>query len=366
MHHADNLAQCIKCGSVRFDSTGTCMTCGYANREEVPDPDLREEGPRHTGPFEIESSVSGGIEGSGPAELPVWRQELSRRLQEIKQRRENMTIDDSPHSDSSAPPSPPEEEWEQEPPTPGPSRFLERDEPGVEGTPSVTSRPEQNARLKDAPGSGAMARDRRGSLSAGDPSVRDRPAAPAEPDRTAEDLHTLIDRLVKKESAVEEEAPGIAPPIERANSQQHFLGSEPETDKLILLTRTFSGLVDLVIVVLIGSALIFAVDVIEGLEVFDMVSLLDYLALLIATFLVYSLFFLATANQTIGMMITDLRITGERRPRPSLSQVFVRSLVFLFALSAAGAGLVMGFFDRHARCLHDRLSRTRVVRLPTE
>jgi uncharacterized RDD family membrane protein YckC len=229
-----------------------------------------------------------------------------------------------------------------------------------------TSEPEQDPRVKDAPGSRVTASDRRGSSGAGEPSIRDREAAPAEADRTAEDLRTLIDSVVKKEAAAEEETPKEAPPSEPEYFRQPSLGSEPESDKLILLTRTFSGLVDLVIIVLIGSALIFAVDVIEGIEVFDTVSLLYYLALLIVIFLVYSLFFLATANQTIGMMITDLRITGERRPRPSLKQVFVRSLVFLFALSAAGTGLVIGFFDRHARCLHDRLSRTRVVRLPPE
>jgi uncharacterized RDD family membrane protein YckC len=298
--------------------------------------------------------------------LPVWRQELSRRLQEIKQRRENMTTYDSPHSDSSAPTSPLEGEREQVPPEPGPPSFLQRDEPGAEGLPVRTSEPEQDPRVKDAPGSRVTASDRRGSSGAGEPSIRDREAAPAEADRTAEDLRTLIDSVVKKEAAAEEETPKEAPPSEPEYFRQPSLGSEPESDKLILLTRTFSGLVDLVIIVLIGSALIFAVDVIEGIEVFDTVSLLYYLALLIVIFLVYSLFFLATANQTIGMMITDLRITGERRPRPSLKQVFVRSLVFLFALSAAGTGLVIGFFDRHARCLHDRLSRTRVVRLPPE
>jgi uncharacterized RDD family membrane protein YckC len=366
MQHADNLAQCIKCGSQEIDSGGTCMVCGYINREAVADTDLRAEGPRHTGPFEIESSVSGDILGSDQSELPVWRQELSRRLQEIKQRRENMTSYDSPYADSSALSPSHEGEREQEPPGPGPSRSLNLSEPGAEGFPLKASNPEQNAGVKDAPTSHIASHNRRGSSGAGEPSIGDRQAAPAEADRTVEDFRTLIDRVIRKEPAAEEEAPEEAPQTDPEDFRQPFLGLEPETDKLILLSRTFSGLVDLVIVVLISSTLIFAVDVIEGIEVFDTVSLLYYLGLLIATFLVYSVFFLGTANQTIGMMITDLRITGESRPRPSLNQVFVRSLVFLFALSAAGTGLIIGFFDRHARCLHDRLSQTRVVRLPPE
>jgi uncharacterized RDD family membrane protein YckC len=172
------------------------------------------------------------------------------------------------------------------------------------------------------------------------------PQPAPERDRTVEDIRTLIDRMVLKKPGTEEPAPEAAP----APPRRMFIGPEPETDRLMLLSRTFSGLVDVIIVVLIGSALIFAVDIIEGIEIFDTVSLLYYLSLLIIIFLVYSVFFLATATQTIGMMLTDLRVVNRLHARPHLVQVFIRSITFLVALSAAGIGL-------------DRLSGTNVIRV---
>jgi uncharacterized RDD family membrane protein YckC len=193
----------------------------------------------------------------------------------------------------------------------------------------------------------------------------DHPSAPeAQPKQTPApeenkgpaEIRDLIDTMVTRNTEKEkgnretEAAPPVAMP-------------KPKEDKLIFISRTFSGLVDLLIIVLAGSSFIFAVDIIEGIEIFDTVSLLYYFALLTATFFVYSIYFLLMASQTIGMMITDLRVVGSTAKRPTMVQLLARCGTYLVALLGLGLGLVWGCFDRQNRCLHDRLSGTRVIRI---
>jgi uncharacterized RDD family membrane protein YckC len=138
---------------------------------------------------------------------------------------------------------------------------------------------------------------------------------------------------------------------------------KPHENKLILLSRTLAGLVDLIIIIVSGSAFIFSVDVLEGIDVFDSVSITHYLLLLLVTYFVYSMFFLSTGTQTIGMMLTDLRVVGTAMQRPKITQILMRCIAFLLGLAAFGIGLLWGCFDRQSRCLHDWLSQTRVERI---
>jgi hypothetical protein len=63
------------------------------------------------------------------------------------------------------------------------------------------------------------------------------------------------------------------------------------------------------------------------------------------------------------MMMTDLKVTDLALQRPRLNRIVVRSITYVLSVAGLGAGLLWGCFDRHSRCLHDRLSGTRVVRL---
>ena len=141
------------------------------------------------------------------------------------------------------------------------------------------------------------------------------------------------------------------------------LADKPRESRLILLSRTLAGLVDLIIVIICGSAFIFMVDVLEGISVFDRVSVSHYVLLLLLTYFVYSMFFLSTGTQTIGMMLTYLHVTGADTNRPKIIRILLRCIFFLLGLAALGIGLLWGCFDRQARCLHDRLSSTRVERI---
>jgi len=172
------------------------------------------------------------------------------------------------------------------------------------------------------------------------------------------EIRHLIDTVVSRQSPSAE--------IPAALDEGSGAAAEPFADsegKLILLSRTLSGLVDLICVVLCTGSFILAADFFSGIIVLDSISLADFCVLLLLTYFIYSLFFLAASSQTIGMMITDLRVVAVGKPRPSLKQWVARCFAYLGSLLGLGIGLAWSLFNRENVCLHDRLSGTRVVRI---
>jgi uncharacterized RDD family membrane protein YckC len=170
----------------------------------------------------------------------------------------------------------------------------------------------------------------------------------------APDVRKLIDRAVTRQP--EPEVLRFA----LSNSAPDPADELDYSPKLILLSRTLSGLIDFLIVLLCTVAMVIVEDAVSTIEVFDLVSLMNAGLLFISLYLLYSLFFLGTANQTIGMMITRLRIVSEEGKRPALGQVVGRCFAYFLSVVLAGAGLIWGLCERRSRCLHDLLSRTHV------
>jgi uncharacterized RDD family membrane protein YckC len=190
--------------------------------------------------------------------------------------------------------------------------------------------------------------------------VASREAGESIPLSNPAEIENLIDSVMARE-AIQTKASELPEKIIAPEPEE--VRDEGNPEKLILLSRTLSGLVDLIIVFLCGSAFILVTDMVSGITVFDSLSLIHYSLLLVAIFLVYSLFFLGTANQTIGMMITNLRVVGKSGSRPTFLRLLIRSAVYLLSLLGLGAGLIWGFFDADSDCLQDKLSQTHVVRL---
>jgi uncharacterized RDD family membrane protein YckC len=341
---------CPECSKAELEPSGTCPACGFM---EPQDPSPVTEHRPIAGLIEMDYSVS---EETKP-EIPEWRQELSRRLQEIKTRRE------SPGAPAPAPGTGTADK-------PGPSSA--RDFAPSEKVPEPDRRPRRSPRTPRA-----IARPEppavdpvETSLPLFRPVTPNITAAPQpEPARRSSletgAIEALIDRVVARQTA--QAPPPAASSILQLSlepAHQHIRRPPPApTARLILLSRTLAGLVDLIIVVFCAAGLIIAADVISGVEVLDGLSLVNYGVLLIATFYVYSAFFLFTAGQTIGMMITELKLADEEERRPRISQILLRCVLYTVSLLALGLGLLWGCFDRDARCAHDRLSGTRVIRI---
>jgi uncharacterized RDD family membrane protein YckC len=357
--------KCPKCENAEFDESGICPDCGFqkeaakilavAEQVEPPDSGLPVQpaaphSPRDETP-------------EGEADMPQWRQELSRRLKEIKEKREGgaaqLLREDRmrplpfPQSDAEKPgPQPvvgtaPKQELKRTPKgAPPGARALRR-------TPRPMVRPEPPA-ASAVPGqsAGASAPIHPGPAAA-QPSI-DIVFRSASIQQSAPDVRNVIDEFVTKQGIT---APEEAPLFASVTA----VVKEPEPDgKMILLSRTLSGLVDILVVFLWTVALIVAEDLFSGIETFDLTSIRNGVLLLAANYFLYSLFFLGTANQTIGMMITNLRLVGDSGFRPDMGRIVWRCVLFLPSLLLLGAGLAWAFVDRQSRCLHDTMSHTRV------
>jgi len=359
---------CPKCRSTEFNSAGVCLVCGFRTfNNAVPEESSQ---PEAAGPLQIVTPDQGGASvanASEPeAELPEWRQELSRRLQEIKLRRKASEA------------NPPAAETEVRAVTAGQPE-IEKDEPPPLrlAKPRKLRRAVHIADREHPPAVGAAVATGQPSVSSADkakrqaPPLEPAPAVPPAADVVAHspaaqaegprwrEIQNLIDSVTAKLARHKQPA-APEPEIETALSP----AGEPVEDKLILVSRTLAGLVDIIIVAVCASSFIVAVDVLDGIEVFDAVSMIYFVLLLLTTYFVYSFVFLGTANQTIGMMLTDLRMVGASFERPRAVQILIRCIAFLLGSAGLGIGLLWSCFDRQSRCLHDRLSQTRVVRVP--
>jgi uncharacterized RDD family membrane protein YckC len=231
------------------------------------------------------------------------------------------------------------------------------------------ARPEPPAQFEAKPVLQARPALKPNPVPAQEPPLKPEPAPKPEP-RLPLDIRPPV-RVIPEPAPKPEPRlpPDMRPPVrvipepEPIPSPFPALLPEPREDKLILLTRTLAGLVDFIVVVLCAGLMILAVDILEGIDVFDTVSRIHYGVLFLLMYFVYSIFFLAMAGQTIGMMLTDVRMIGASSERVSLPRILIRCFVFLAGVAAAGIGLLWGCFDGEARCLHDLMSRTKVIRV---
>ncbi len=354
---------CPHCNSKEIDAQGRCQVCGHRTDEgtSVPMPAPEAEQGGAAGSIEVEfSTPSRGQE----AEIPEWRHELSRRLLEIKRKREETLPESSPpvaktllfpHADQAprvnvqpAADAPLKHARSPVIPVPGiQDRIVRLPEREGSRPQRAVKKPEaalplfQPARLK---GGAQKASGEAGAKPV--PKVTD-------PDPAA--LQRLLDSIVLRQAL----SSSPAPPTPESGEKL----TEKGGDRLILVSRALSGFVDLSIVVLLTGGIILSADFFSGIEMIDNVSKIWYSALLLATYMLYSTFFLGTANQTIGMMIKDLKVVGDGGKRPKMRQILLLSTTYVLSLLCAGLGLLWACFDRESRCLHDRLSHLKVVRL---
>jgi uncharacterized RDD family membrane protein YckC len=330
---------CPQCQSTEIGSSGKCMVCGF----QVQTPDSASVSEPETNDSQkpaniIEIDRSEGEPKSPPkAEVPQWRKDLSQRLQEIKKKKDIAR--------AAAPNELPDHKL---------SPVRESQSPSmVSPIPFPTKPVEKIPARKPAPKS-FIPTPRQKTLQPIEPGTPKSDAKPADP----QEIQKLIDSVVSRKS------PTADIPVE---SSDNFIDTPERTaddeGKWILLSRTLSGLIDLICVVLGTGIFILAAEVCYGFVVLDSIWWMQFLVLLLFIYFVYSFFFLSTSNQTIGMMITNLRVVGANGRRPSFPRLIGRCCCYLVSLLVLGIGLLLSLFNRKNMCLHDWLSGTTVVRI---
>jgi len=335
------------------------MVCGFqvpANPAvPAPEPHEKEKG----GPADLTTmrDSSDQQHSSGPLdsrqddqkeELPQWRLELSQRLQAIKQKRESIQKPLPAEAEIPVSPISASVQTAQAPP---PAATV------IDKASFIKSASKPMRKTGPAPEKSrvsSIARPCQKILQPLEPglSARQEKANVAETKET----QNLIDR------AVAAKASATSPAVTKI-SVSHASFPAREEGKLILLSRTLSGLIDWIFIVIFTGAFVIASDLFSGVVFLDSTSLISYLALFLLIYFVYSVFFLGTGGQTLGMMITELRVVGIEKERSSLFRLLGRCLWYLFSVGGLGFGLLWGVFDRQSLCFHDRISQTRVIRV---
>ena len=192
-------------------------------------------------------------------------------------------------------------------------------------------------------------------------------ARPFEPDQSQADAKSVVSPSSEKiiDDITSGQAREVEPPFRAAaGNAKSPAFSDYNEGPMILLSRTLAGLVDLFIIGISTGALIVAADIFSGIEVLGFASIVNFSLLFLLIYFTYSLFFFRASSQTIGMMMTNLRlVTGKGTERPRVGRILLRSFGFLISLCCFGIGLLWALFDQDHRCFHDRLTSTRVVRV---
>lgn len=343
---------CPQCQSGEIDSSGTCLNCGCqipcespdSKSESVESESVEKDARNMSGTIEVDNS-EGAPAPLPQDDVPPWRKELSQRLQDIKKKKDALG------------PRPVSREKEMPAQSPGPQI--------TEDPAAAALRAEIMERMKarkPIPRPQAPPPLQKTLQPLEPPSIEAKSASGA---TDPQKIQNLIDTVVSRKSAsrgnpiqaVETPIPVIEYPRPAPDIWADSEG------KLILLSRTLSGLVDLIFVVLCAGIFILAADYFSGIIVLDSLSIVNFSALFLLTYFFYSLFFLTSSNQTIGMMITDLRVVEIDNSRPRLRQLVVRCCGYLISLFGLGIGLLWSLASRENLCLHDRMSGTRVVRI---
>jgi len=229
---------CPQCQSDDISDSGICLACGYvtsiSGTAQEPECEIENsesasatedsKSQSHSGPIEVDYSEGEPAEEQAE-EKPAWRQELAQRLHAIKQKRESMGLAGQSQARDKNRSIPTQRTQIDRPSISSSARTYEA-APVSKPMPKPQVPPPQQKTLQP--------------LSLGLSGVK-----PAPRETSARDAQALIDNAVSGRSS---QSAGTDV-TSRFSNHGMELPSDDE-GKLILLSRTLSGLVDLIIVLL--------------------------------------------------------------------------------------------------------------------
>jgi uncharacterized RDD family membrane protein YckC len=127
--------------------------------------------------------------------------------------------------------------------------------------------------------------------------------------------------------------------------------------------RILATAIDLGLLAAINFAVVYLTLALAGLTLNDIGQLprspiVGFFAILDGGYLVT---FIAASGQTIGKMMTGIRVVKEDGQRVDIAGAFLRALGCVVSLLTAGLGYLPAFITTDRRALQDRIARTRVV-----
>ncbi len=338
--------RCPKCQCDEINATGMCLWCGY----QLTGPDTKPEPAPKESPDE-----SGGAKIDFPhnpdeparQELPQWRQELAQRLQSIRKKREASRVKTQPGSEAV-----PVADSEGSPPEPSELPDFQSDRMPRHRS-SVRSGRRRMTSNRGPQAEVSSATPELKDLSEPEPLAADAVVEPDDSEQVSNPAGDIFSRQSRQPDA---------PSAAAEELFSSFRTPAKDEGRRILMFRTLSGLVDLLIMFMGTAALIIAADFFSGVRVLESVNRVHYCILFLLVYFLYSILFLGISNRTIGMMMLNLRVIGRDQRSPHFGLMLARSCGYIFSVLCLGIGLLWALFDWDHQCLHDRLTNTRVVR----
>lgn len=128
-------------------------------------------------------------------------------------------------------------------------------------------------------------------------------------------------------------------------------------------SRFLSGVVDLLVVGLLTTPAI-AVVQLKELSWLDWKVITFVAGVFVTMGFLYLTISIALTGRTLGMRLLSLRVVDARTGLiPTGGQAAWRALIYMISLASAGIAFLYPFIDREKRTVHDRFSRTSVVRM---
>jgi uncharacterized RDD family membrane protein YckC len=377
--------RCPACGASYENASARCPDCGARQNQNATDTavqtppnqriNMKETAPPKRNPKRSTAGRSNPslieFPGVNRSAVPEWRKELGERVREAQEKRAQKAMAETAQIGPLF--------SEPEPKTAPMLELL----PQTEVTPMnplVVAALRRIERAHSQPGSNAVAAT---ALAYEEhPTVNLDPIptndAIDEPVLKPERLHKLavvpaleVTMPEPEPQAMAEERPKPRRVIgEQDDPALNYLDSIPTTirvdrrgyDSAPLFRRILSALVDLLVVGLISSPLL----VLTGLSkvAWQNPRVIGFAA---ASFLVVGFLYLtisvAFTGRTLGMKLFSLRVVDARTGLiPTGSQSAGRSVVYLLTLTAAGVALMYTFINREKHTVHDRFTRTSVIR----
>jgi uncharacterized RDD family membrane protein YckC len=334
------------------------------------------------GPNPESPSASTLIEFPSGRNVPEWRKRLSQRVREIQEQKareaaEADAITRAAETVSCALPSGQLElvpEPEQAPLNPIVSKALERVERARRGehqstnptaaaaAPALAAVPKQSEEIPlplDAPlepQNAEPAIETKPKLS-----IVNRLAVPEATPVSVDDIEAVAEKP-KRVRVISESVENAALSYLETCMSVPVLASDTRGDVAGLTRRTFVGLLDLMVIALMVSPVVLGIQA-TSRDWSDprMIGLVAGVAA--AATLAYLTISIALTGRTLAMRALSVKAIDARTGLiPTGSQSIKRAFGYVFSLALLGLGFAFAFIDRDHRTLHDRFSRTIVVR----
>ena len=338
-----------------------------------------------TEPSEAESN-STLIEFPGARSIPEWRKRLSQRVREVQEQkaREAAEVEAELRAAETVSCSLPSGQLElvpdvaQAPLNPIVSKALERVDRARRaehlstGIRATAAAPALAPIQEETPEALPASTDSKPKLTIVAPPVEPEPieiVAHEELETTPEELATTSVAVAEELTEKPKRVKVISASVEDAalsyletclSVPAHALDTRKDTAGLT--RRTFVGLVDLLLLALMVSP---AVAALQAAAVdWSSPRIIGLMAgITAATMFAYLTISIALTGRTLAMRLLRVRTIDERTGLiPTGGQSIKRALGYIFSFALGGLGLLFAFIDRENRPLHDRFSKTLVIR----